>query len=344
MAGPGHRPHRAADGGRPCGGDHTVERSVHAGHLEGGARAGRGQQRGAQAGRVVPAVGFAAGRPDGGGRTAARRLQPGSGNRRRGRCGPDRGSAGPPHQLHRLTGDGPAHRRGRGGQHRAVHGRTGRQGSAHRVRRLRPRSGRRPGRGPVRGLGSGVPGRKPPAGRGLDPRRVPGGTAGPHRGPRAGRQPRRCHHHRASGPPRPPGQDRGLRGTGLGRGRRRRLGRPTPRRLPPLRAHADRAGVQHLRDRPARGIRPGPDHPGIHDRGRGGGAGQLHPLRPFRHRLHRLSGPSRTGRRGRCGPGSCGPTPSWFETWPPPSAAAAYPASAARAATTPSTSTATSRL
>ena len=126
-----------------------------------------------QAGGVVAAVVLAARRPHRRGRVPAGRVQPRAGHRRGGRPAARRRSPGQADQLHRLARDGPPHRSGGGREHRAVHGRARRQGTADRVRRRRPRRRRGEGGRAVRRLRAGVPRRHPAARRGVGARRVP---------------------------------------------------------------------------------------------------------------------------------------------------------------------------
>ena len=68
-----------------------------------------------------------------------------------------------------LAGDGPRHRTGGGGEHRPVHRRARREGTADRLRRCRPRRRRGEGGGTVRRLRAGVPRRHQAARRGVGP-------------------------------------------------------------------------------------------------------------------------------------------------------------------------------
>ena len=109
----GHEQHGAADAGRTGGDHHAVERAVHAVDVEGRTGAGRRQPGDPQAGRVVAAVGVAARRPDRRGRLPARGVQRRAGHRRGGRPAARRrparasGSASPGRPRRRATSAGP---------------------------------------------------------------------------------------------------------------------------------------------------------------------------------------------------------------------------------------------
>ena len=140
--------------------------------------------------RVVAAFGRAAGRAHHRGRLPAWCLQPGAGHRGGGGCRAGGRPSGAAHHLHRVAGDRPPHRTGRGGQHRSVHRGAGRQRPLPSVRRRRPRRRRPPSGMAVRRLRPGVPSRDPPTGGSLNPRRVPRAVPAPRRRPRARRPPR----------------------------------------------------------------------------------------------------------------------------------------------------------
>ena len=124
-----------------------------------------------QARRVVAALVLAPLRPRRRGGVPARRLQRRAGDRRGDRRCADAPSGRTAHLVHRLAGDGGAHRHCRRAQRRAVHRRARREGAAARLRRRRPRGGRAQGRGPVRRRRPGLPRRDAAARRGVRRRR-----------------------------------------------------------------------------------------------------------------------------------------------------------------------------
>ncbi len=124
--------------------DRAVELPDDHGRLEAGPRAGRRQQRGAQAQREEPADRAAPGRARARGRPAAGRLQRRARLRPRGRRGAGAAHGGRRDRLHRLDARGPPHVRVRRQvQPEARLQRTGRQVGLRRVRRLRRRRARR---------------------------------------------------------------------------------------------------------------------------------------------------------------------------------------------------------
>ena len=134
----------------------------------------------------------------------AGRIQRRPGDRRGGRRGAGGAPADPARLVHRLGADRAPHRPGRGGQHRPVHRRAGRQEPADRVRRRRPGRRGAQGRRPVRRRRPGVPGGHAAAGRGERPRRVPGALPRRRRRAGAGRPARGRDHDLAADPSRPP--------------------------------------------------------------------------------------------------------------------------------------------
>ena len=125
-----------------------------------------------------------------GGRAAGRRRQPGARRRARGGRAAGRGPAGRPGLLHRRPGHRPADHGGRGRDREEGRARARRQEPQHRLRRRRPRG--RPRLRADRGLPAlrpGLLGRRPAAGRGVDPRRLRrrAGRAGPARSGSAAR-------------------------------------------------------------------------------------------------------------------------------------------------------------
>ena len=165
-----------------------------------------------------------------------------------------------------------------------------------------------------------------------------------HRAPRARRQPRPGDHRVAADPPRAPRPGRGLRRARARRRRHRRLRRHAARarRRPLVPADAHRAALQRLRDRPARGLRPGAHPPDLHRRGP---RRSRSPTRP-RTASRRSSTPPTAPRPTASGPAAARRhhLGQLLPRARPHRALRGHRASAAsdaRAATTPSTSTAT---
>ena len=183
--------------------DHPVERAADARHLEGRPRARRRQHRGAQARRVVAAHRVPARRHRRRGRAARRRVQRRAGLRRGGRRAAGRAPRRAPDQLHRL------------GAHGAVHRRAPRRPTSPRCRWSSAASRRcwcsptptstSPSTWPS--SSTTTPGRSawPRPGcwwRRPSPRSSPSASSTKARRLRPGRPPRRGHRHRPADPPR----------------------------------------------------------------------------------------------------------------------------------------------
>ena len=239
------------------------------------------------------------------------RLQHRAGHRRGDRRRARRRSARAPAVVHRLARDRPPHRRRGGPQHRPVHGRAGRQEPADRVRRRRHRRRRQEGRGPVRRRRPGLPRRHATARRAVDPRAVPGGLQPLRRRARAGRLARSGDHREPAHPPRAPRARRGLRRARAGGGRHDRARRQAPHAgRAVVRADADRAGLERLRGRAARGLRAGADVPDVHGRGRRHPPRQQHGVRPRGADLDRAPRSAPSASAAPCAPARCGSTAS----------------------------------